>query len=507
MKLKKLGVAMLVAAAGSAALARQRFEYAFDTSGAPELAAFTARRLAPAVREWYPKLVDMFPSQGWKPYGKVTFEYKDGISCPAYAAGPRVTIQRKWLKENPGDIGCVIHELMHVVQGGYRRTPDWITEGVADYVRWYIFEPESRGCEMDVRNDDVRFNGSYRVSANFLNYVESHFPGIVKDLNALCRNGKYSEAFWKSRTGKTVFELEDGWKGKGRQGRRGAAQAPAVRVMTYNIRCAGGDRMSADNNWNVRRKELAHAIDRENPDIIGFQEVDPDQYAWLKARLTDYAFLGKGRNAHGGEASPIAYRKSRFDLVRAETFWLSKTPDVPGSKGWDAAHPRVCTYAILKDKATGRKFSFANTHLDHVGGVARAKGMSLILAYAKKKGKGVPLVLTGDFNCHENDGPVKTADKTLKNAMYISKTAPEGSWRTFNGWRWRDREMPIAEALKRKSRQGGASEREFGAGRIDYIYVSPGTEVLDYRTVSASRPGKRLYPSDHFPCVSTLVFK
>ena len=133
--------------------------------------------------------------------------------------------------------------------------------------------------------------------------------------------------------------------------------------------------------------------------------------------------------------------------------------------------------------------------------------MALILARTKKKGKDVPLVLTGDFNCHENDSPAKTADKTLNNAMYISKTPPEGSWRTFNGWRWRDREMPIAKALKRKTGPGGASEREFGAGRIDYIYVSPGTAVLDYRTVSAPRPGKRLYPSDHFPCVSTLVFK
>ena len=102
-----------------------------------------------------------------------------------------------------------------MIQGCYRKAPDWLTEGIADYVRFYLYEPESRGCAMDVKREDIRYNGSYRVSANFLNFVEKKYPGTVKELNALCRQGKYDEnSYWQKRTGKTVLELEQEWKGR-----------------------------------------------------------------------------------------------------------------------------------------------------------------------------------------------------------------------------------------------------------------------------------------------------
>lgn len=190
------------------------FEYTFDASAAPELEEWLQRKMAPAVRKWYPKLVEMFPSEGWKPHRKLTFRFKK-IDVPAYTTGFEVTFDRKWIKENPGDVGCGIHELFHVIQGRYRKAPDWLTEGIADYVRFYLYEPESRGCAMDVRRDDIHYNGSYRVSANFLNFVEKKHPGTVKELNALCRQGKYDEnSYWQKRTGKTVLELEQEWKGR-----------------------------------------------------------------------------------------------------------------------------------------------------------------------------------------------------------------------------------------------------------------------------------------------------
>ena len=200
-------------------------EYVFDTSGAPELKEWTEANLVPVVREWYPKFVEMFPSDGWKPFKKLTFRYEEGIDCPAYTVKSEVTLNPKWIKENPGDVGCAVHELFHVIQGGgYCKSPGWLTEGIADYARWYLFEPESHGCDMDVTASKVRYNDAYRVSANFLNFVESRHPGVVKGLNALCRQGKYVEAdFWTNRTGKTVFELEDEWKG-----RRSAAKAASL---------------------------------------------------------------------------------------------------------------------------------------------------------------------------------------------------------------------------------------------------------------------------------------
>ena len=106
-----------------------------------------------------------------------------------------------------------------------------------------------------------------------------------------------------------------------------------MKVMTYNIRYSAGDRNSADNNWEARRDDLANLVESANPDVAGFQEVLPDQRKWLEARFPGYAFVGEGRNADrvNGEASPIAFRKDRFEPVKSGTFWLSETPDEPGS--------------------------------------------------------------------------------------------------------------------------------------------------------------------------------
>ena len=191
------------------------YDYVFDSSAAPELDQWMKTKLAPPVRKWYPKLVEMFPSDGWKAPKKLVFNFKDDIDSPAYTSGAAVTFSRKWINENPGDVGCGIHELFHVVQNDYPNGPFWLQEGIADYVRWYLYEPQSHGCDMDVGSDNVHYDGAYRVSANFLNFVETSHPGIVRELNALCRQGKYDEeTYWEKRTGKTVRELEKEWKEK-----------------------------------------------------------------------------------------------------------------------------------------------------------------------------------------------------------------------------------------------------------------------------------------------------
>ncbi|MBO4288343.1 MAG: endonuclease/exonuclease/phosphatase family protein [Kiritimatiellae bacterium] len=293
------------------------------------------------------------------------------------------------------------------------------------------------------------------------------------------------------------------------EGCRSATKAPQVRVMTYNVRYSAGDRKSKDNNWDVRRNDFANRVELENPDIVGFQEVLPDQRYWLEGRLRDYTFVGEGRNADRvhGEASPVAFRSDRFEAITNGTFWLSQTPDVPGSKSWGTAIQRICTYAVLRDKATGKTFSFANTHTDHKSEMAREKGMLLIIERMKEFGKGAPVVFVGDHNCLEYEKPARAVSKLLTDAIYLSKTPPQGSWRTFNFWSWHEKEVTIAEALKKpidkRSIPGDLSDMK----RIDYIYVSPGTTVLDYRTVSEPRPGTKLYPSDHFPSVATLIFK
>ena len=283
--------------------------------------------------------------------------------------------------------------------------------------------------------------------------------------------------------------------------------AAPVRVMTYNVRYSAGDAKSPDNNWTGRREDFANLVESVSPDVAGFQEVLPDQRKWLEERFPDYAFVGDGRNADRvhGEASPIAFRKARFETLKCGTFWLSETPDVPGSKSWNAAFPRICSYAVLKDRTTGKTFAFANTHTDHRSEEAREKGMLLVIERMKEFSDDAPVVFVGDHNCLEYEAPSVAVSKMLKDAMYLSETTPEGSWRTFNFWSYKEKELSIEEAICKPVRERSEPGDKSDQKRIDYIYVSPGTRVLAYRTIPETRPGTKLYPSDHFPSVADIV--
>ncbi len=286
-------------------------------------------------------------------------------------------------------------------------------------------------------------------------------------------------------------------------------QRVPLRVMTYNIRYSEGDKDSPDNNWDARKGDLANIVEREAPDVVGFQEVLPDQKAFLERRFPDYRFVGEFRNANrkSGEASPIAYRGERFDVVANGTFWLSETPDVPGSRSWGARIPRVCSWAVLVDKASGRRFAFANTHTDHESEEARENGMLLIIERMKEFVGDNPIVFVGDHNCLGVEKPALAVSRILKDAMFVSETPPEGPWRTVNGWRWRDRETTIAEAMKMSAEARNSLYPRADDNRIDYIYVSPGSKVRAHRTIADARPGKKLYPSDHFPVVADVELK
>ncbi len=292
------------------------------------------------------------------------------------------------------------------------------------------------------------------------------------------------------------------------------AEAPDIRVATYNIRCLCG-KPGSDDYWLDRREPLVNLIEEMNLDVFGLQEVCPEQMAYFKEQLADFTFVGDHREADrkSGEASPVAYRTSRFKAEKSGTFWLSETPDAPASKSWKTCCTRVCSYLVLRDRYTGRRFCFANTHTDHISAEAREKGMRLIIDRMKEFGQGVPIVFTGDHNCSEIEVPAKAVAEILDNALYVSETDPRGGWRTWNGWRWRDNEVTSAEALAlppviRNARTRPRARDPFyekcGGPRIDYIYVSRGVRVLDYETVTATRPDENRYPSDHFPVMATI---
>lgn len=196
-----------------------------DVTQAPDLQDWARDRLLPVCEEWYPKIVRMLPSEGYRDAKEFTVEFRAKVNrgIPAYATGGRIVCNAEWFRKNlNGEArGAVVHEMVHVVQDYGRaasrnpnasKNPGWMVEGVADYVRWYLYEPESHGA--DIRDPaKAKYDASYRVTANFLNWVtQTYDKDLVAKMNAAMREGKYNDELWKQFTGKTVEALGEEWK-------------------------------------------------------------------------------------------------------------------------------------------------------------------------------------------------------------------------------------------------------------------------------------------------------
>jgi hypothetical protein len=202
-----------------------RYRFTLDVTAAPDLLAWAESKLQPVVQEWYPKLVGLLPSPGFQAATNITLRFRDDLGgTPASAGGSRVNLNSDWFRrELEGEaLGSVVHELVHVVQDYGRvrrstratRTPGWLVEGIADYIRWFLFEPEKHGAEITARNlAQARYDASYRITGNFLNWVTQKYdPEIVGKLNAAAREGRYAESMWRERTGKELKELGEEWR-------------------------------------------------------------------------------------------------------------------------------------------------------------------------------------------------------------------------------------------------------------------------------------------------------
>ena len=203
-----------------------KFRFTIDATLAPDLSDWAVETLTPVIKEWYPQIVDRLPSDGFQAPKLVALKFRNDMGgVPASAGGSNVNLNAPWFRTElqREARGAVVHELVHIVQQYDRasrtarnsvRTPGWIVEGIADYIRWYGYEPQSKGT--DIRKEDigsVQFDSSYRITANFLSWVTiNHDNDIVKTLNAAAREGKYDENIWVKRTGKSVVELGALWK-------------------------------------------------------------------------------------------------------------------------------------------------------------------------------------------------------------------------------------------------------------------------------------------------------
>lgn len=253
-----------------------------------------------------------------------------------------------------------------------------------------------------------------------------------------------------------------------------------LKVMSYNIRL--GVANDGTNSWQFRAPATPAMLEAQKPDVFGVQEAHDFQIAFMEEFCRNYKSVGVGREngKKEGEHMSIFWNKKTVSLLKWGTFWLSETPEEP-SMGWDAACKRTATWALMKDKKTGRKFYFVNTHLDHVGKQAQKNGLKLIVdRIATINPQGYPMVLTGDFNIRPDNPALADLDKIMQSAR---KIAPKTDNRnTFNGW-----------SVKKT------------AEVIDYIYVSGFSACNEYRTVT-DKYLERPFVSDHYPIVARLVF-
>ncbi len=251
------------------------------------------------------------------------------------------------------------------------------------------------------------------------------------------------------------------------------------KVMTYNIRYDNPD--DGEDNWHKRKKELVGQIKKHAPDILGTQEVLAHQLGYLDSMLTNYHYVGVGREdgKTKGEYVALFYDKTKWKCLKRDTFWLSETPDTV-SIGWDAALERICTYALLENNNTKQKVWAMNVHFDHMGGKARENSAKLLLTKIEQLRKEIEtsVILMGDFNLVPEEQPIHILGEKLENSH--KKDCKQG---TFNNFLF-------AETAKNK---------------IDYIFTKD-IIVNDCEILTEKRQNGRCI-SDHFPILVSFTIK
>ena len=257
--------------------------------------------------------------------------------------------------------------------------------------------------------------------------------------------------------------------------------------MTFNLRLDVAS--DGPNAWPYRRDWVGALVRFHAPDALGVQEALAPMLADLDARLPGFSRVGVGRadGKSGGEFSAIFYRNDRLELLESGTFWLSSTPEVAGSKGWDAAIERVATWGRFRDRRTGCRYVHLNTHFDHIGEQARQESARLIRHRLSALAADLPAVVTGDLNTDPQSvayrifvhDTIGGATAPLRDGFTVSRDGhygPTSTWTAF------------------KAIEPGR--------RIDYVLVSPEIEVLSHAILPDSWDGR--FPSDHLPVLASV---
>lgn len=280
----------------------------------------------------------------------------------------------------------------------------------------------------------------------------------------------------------------------------------AVRILTYNVRRD----VPADGayDWAGRREAVAGTLRLHRPDLVGLQEPLAHQYDDVRAALPGYEWVGRSRceGEREDEFCPVGYRRDRFERRDAGTFWLSETPEDPGSVGWDASWPRIATWVRLADRRTDADLVYLNTHLDHEGETARREGARLLRDRIPEIRGDAPAVVGGDLNCPTGGAAYAVLagddEESGESVAPDSSTAPDsltapdssGGSSQFVDARVASRHPTHGPQTTRTDFESIVPDR-----RIDHVFVA--ALAVDHYAVATDMGGDDWYPSDHLPVV------
>jgi len=273
-----------------------------------------------------------------------------------------------------------------------------------------------------------------------------------------------------------------------------AQDAQQLQVMTFNIRY--GTASDGPNNWQNRKQLVFDVLRDHRPDVVGLQEALHFQIEEIVQAVPGFAYVGVGREdgKTKSEYCAILYRAERLDVSESDTFWLSDTPEVPGSITWGNACTRICTRARFTDKESNRNFYVYNTHLDHVSQPSRERSAVLLMRRIADRRHRDPVILTGDFNAGEDNRAVVylKGKSTLPDSEGVQRENPLPLIDTFRALHPDADDVGTFNAFK----------GERSGPKIDCVFAGPDVKVLAAEILHDNENGR--YPSDHFPVTAVV---
>jgi len=260
------------------------------------------------------------------------------------------------------------------------------------------------------------------------------------------------------------------------------ALAEPLRVMSFNVRYPSQD--DGPNIWENRRDTLVRTILAKDPDVMGTQELFHLQGEYIVEKAPAYGWFGISRRGNQeDEHMGVFYKKEKLRLVESGNFWLSETPEIPGSISWDMSLPRMVTWALFERLDNGTRFYFYNTHFAHrrEDDNARLESAKLLVQRLRALPRDVPVIVTGDFNAPAGEQVYRTLLEAGLEDAWTKAPTRSGAETTLSRWSG--------------SREGR---------RIDWILYQGGPTPIEAETVTYNE--NKRYPSDHYPVLAVFDF-